>query len=88
MKEKKEIWFKRKAYGWGWKPATWQAYLVITIWLFSLIFTFVQADKNSHSVSDTLYSFILPALALTLIAWLIQYYKGESPRWQWGNKTK
>ncbi|MDO8563468.1 MAG: hypothetical protein Q7R87_00485 [Nanoarchaeota archaeon] len=80
-----KYWFKRKAYGWGWKPTTWQAYLVITIWVFSLIFTFIQIDKNSHSVSDTLYSFVLPALTLTLIAWLIQYYKGEKPRWQWVN---
>ena len=37
----KGYWFKRKIFGWGWAPATWQGWLVITIFVgFILMLSF------------------------------------------------
>jgi len=77
-------WFKRKLFGWGWTPATWQGFLVIAVYLFLIIFDFHRIDSLSHSESDTLIQFLPHVFILTLVLLLICYEKGETPRWQWG----
>ncbi len=84
----KQIWFKRKTYGWGWTPATWQGWAVIGIYTGAVISSFLKSDENSHSASDTLFSFIPMTILLTLILLAITYLTGEKPSWQWGNKEK
>jgi hypothetical protein len=61
----KRVWFKP----WGWihRPASWQgAVLVLSAAVFC-VQVFVAVDRNSHSVSDTLYGvfpFVVPCLML------------------------
>jgi uncharacterized membrane protein YhaH (DUF805 family) len=84
----KKIWFKRRPYGWGWRPVSWQGWLTVFVYLLLIIIKFRYIDRNSHSNSDTLIGFAVPFIILTSILILICYQKGETPRWQWGNKTK
>lgn len=62
---KRSIWFK--AWGWIYRPVSWQG---VTVCLLALVFcvqVFVAIDRNSHSVSDTLYGiypFVVPTLML------------------------
>lgn len=79
-------WFKRKIWGWGWTPATWQGWLSIIIYLALIVTFFNRIDARSHSGSDTLYGCIVPFIVITLILVALCYIKGESPRWQWGIK--
>ena len=74
-----KIWFKRKKYGWGWTPSTWEGWLVITIWIFVFILEF---SKKDNSLPKNII-FILMMIGLLIY---ISYKKGETPRWQWGNK--
>ena len=83
-----KLWFKRKTYGWGWTPSSWQGWLTLIIWSLVMIILFTTIDINSHSASDTLYAFAIPALILTAIIWIICWLKGEKPRWQWGKRNK
>lgn len=77
-------WFKRKWYGWGWTPATWQGW-VLTIVYVALVLTIgFRVDANSHSVSDTLYGIVVPVGILTVVLITICFWRGEKPRWSWG----
>jgi hypothetical protein len=83
----KGYWFKRKLFGWGWVPATWQGWVVILIFL-GLIFWI--AIDFSHTVGDDAPSarqliwFFIQIVSVTLLLIGICWKKGESPKWQWG----
>jgi hypothetical protein len=77
-------WFKRKLYGWGWTPAKWQGWAVIAIYLVVILYTAVDIDSRSHSVSDMMIGLFAPLVVATGILIYICYKKGERPRWQWG----
>ncbi len=79
-------WFKRKKYGWGWTPATWQGWLVLAVYLVFIVRMFRHIDAQSHSGSDTLIGFFIPLIVSTAILLIVCYLTGESPRWQWGNE--
>ena len=74
----KKLWFKRKTYGYGWVPCTWQG------WLFLLVATllFVPLVTRFEDLPRPL--FFLLVILWTLALLLVTYLKGPSPRWQWG----
>ncbi len=74
------LWFKRKTYGYGWTPVTWQGWAVIIIWLIS--FYLVITGVNSELIK------LVSILILTGILIFVSYKKGERPRWQWGEKEE
>jgi hypothetical protein len=77
-------WFKRKVYGWGWTPATWQGWLTLAIFVALIVLNFERIDGASHSVSDTLINVVPETGVLALILIAVCYLTGEPPRWQWG----
>ncbi len=77
----KKLWFKRKSYGWGWVPVTWQGWTILAIWFIPFYFTIKSFD---HEWLKNLAITIL----LTALLIAICYLTGESPRWQWGYKSK
>jgi len=81
-------WFKRKLYGWGWTFGTWESFVVIAFYGVANVFTFVAIDKHSHSGSDTLINFAPMFLMLTALLYLVCYWRGEKPRWQWGKRIE
>ena len=81
-------WFKRKLYGWGWTPATWQGWLVLLVFLVLVTLHASRVDSNSPSVSDTLINFIPQTIILVALLIYICWETGEKPRWQWGNTKK
>ena len=78
------LWFKRKIYGWGWTPVTWEGWLSIIIYITFLIVTFRWAGAYSHSANETFYKVVLPLAILTAGLIYLLYKKGEKPHWQWG----
>ncbi|MBY0328738.1 hypothetical protein K2Q02_01445 [Patescibacteria group bacterium] len=81
----KEIWFKRKRYGWGWTPSTWQGWTIVGVYLAAFIFLGLSVDETNPR--EFALGFILPCIILTVSLIRISYNKGESPRWQWGRDT-
>lgn len=77
-------WFKRKLFGWGWTPATWQGWAVLLGFVALIMLNFRRIDVHSHSASDTLINFIPQTVILTLVLLAICCLTGERPRWQWG----
>jgi hypothetical protein len=84
-----KYWFKRKTYGWGWTPSTWEGWFITIMYIMAALYIFRKIDSTSHSASDTLIGFTYPLILLTFILIIVCYFKGEEPRWQWGkNRTK
>lgn len=75
---KNNLWFKRKTYGYGWTPSTWQGWAVIVVWL--ILFYFAVTKIDSEIVK------LVSILILTGILIFVSYKKGEKPKWQWGKK--
>ena len=74
-----KFWFKRKLYGWGWYPSTWQglAITLMSILIFVFFWTNLMLGKN---ILIDIVAIVVDFIALLLIC----YKKGEKPRWQWG----
>ncbi len=76
-----KLWFKRKTYGWGWTPARWEGW--VTVAVFVALAVWNSLDFTS---STMLFWFFARLVALVAVLIFVCYKKGESPRWQWGEK--
>jgi hypothetical protein len=63
-----QYWFKRKAYGWGWVPATWQGWLTILV----------------EPTGTETFWFVTKLLVWAAALIRVSYLTGEPPKWQWG----
>lgn len=82
-----KLWFKRKLYGWGWTPVTWQGWISIIVFL-GVVFLLSFRVEETSSTKEVLVRFMLPVLGLTILLIALAYKKGEKPRWQWGSPKK
>jgi len=73
-----KIWFGRKKYGYGWVPSSIEGWIVIIIFIALILYFAINIETNPINI---LYM-ILTAVVLIII----NYVKGEKPRWQWGGK--
>jgi len=80
-------WFKRKVFGWGWVPATWQGWTITAIYIALVIALASTLDKYS-SPNEVMFVFALPVVLLTATFLRIAYKTGEPPKWQWGFPKK
>lgn len=76
-----KYWFKRKLYGWGWTPVSWQGWGTVLGYVLLVILL-------SLKLSETTLVFFIALFALTGLLLIISYTKGEKPRWQWGESDK
>lgn len=82
-----KLWFKRKLYGWGWTPVTWQGWLVVLVYIVLIIALVSMREEAIPGNPDSGSSFLVlggPVIVLTLLLIFICYKKGEKPRWNWG----
>jgi len=93
MKDNPEgYWFKRKVYGWGWTPVTWEGWATTLIIIGLIIANAIRLEKYDVPESEFAIYVIAHSLILIVILLGICYAKGEKPKWQWGfpkkDKTK
>ena len=81
MREHKQFWFPAKRYGWGWGlPVKWQG------WLALLAYVVVMAiGVNRWPPSEDMPAFVTVVLAASVAFVLVCWWKGEPPRWRWGD---
>ena len=77
----KKLWFRRKIYGLGWYPVTWEGWVTILIWVILFTFGVVAIDH------EWLKNLIVIILMTGILIWIC-YKKGEKPKWQWGRDNK
>ncbi len=86
MATKKQLWFKRKSYGWGWTPVTWQGWALVGMYIVLLTSEFARITAVANSVGDEIGSVLPEFVFLTFLLIIICYIRGEKPRWQWAGK--
>ena len=72
---KKQYWFRRKRYGYGWTPDTWQGWLATAMFIV-LVVAFSVTLENS-----TLGQFVFTLLFLLVVTMafiMVVYEKGEN----------
>jgi hypothetical protein len=79
-------WFKRKLYGWGWTPATWQGFVATALFIVLVVGILVWATQGTDTEEAALESAALPLLFTFVGFHLLVWYTGPSPRWQWGQE--
>jgi general stress protein CsbA len=84
-------WFKRKIWGWGWVPATWQGWLATVFYVSLILILVLNREESIPENPDSGSNFLvlgLPVILLTAAFIFIAYKKGEKPKWQWGLPDK
>lgn len=84
--QQEKLWFKAKRYGYGWYPATWQGWGVLSMYLFVLITNAIFVSNHAHSASDFLMNFFPQVFILTVFLIIIAEKTGEKATWRWGDK--
>ncbi|MGZ3856749.1 MAG: hypothetical protein ACXVKO_10870, partial [Bacteriovorax sp.] len=84
---KTNLWFRRKRYGWGWTPITWQGWAVTTLFVAVPLAVKLIVKELGYSKDVQNFSLLaaLPLVIVGLVVVCLRY--GERPRWQWGMKT-
>lgn len=76
-------WFPAKRYGWGWgPPTTWQGWVVLVVWIAAFI---VGTIRLHHEHTALVLGY---GLAMTFLLIAICYWKGEPPKWRWGESDR
>lgn len=90
--DKKDYWFRGKAYGWGWgmplKRQGWFVYgAFVAIWLLAL-WILLPSDMLQEPSRQDQIAFWLILLCDVLFLGYFSFRYGEPPRWRWGGKTR
>ena len=74
----KNYWFKRRRYGLGWYPVTYQGWLAIAFYVTVVLVLTFTVDSSQA----------LPVVGFaTLLLVGLCYAKGPKPRWRWGKSS-
>jgi len=74
---RERYWFRKQKHKAGWVPSSWEGWFVMILYLAALVYAFIEIDSKSHSVSDTLFSFVPKFLIFSALLFIIAYLKGE-----------
>lgn len=80
----RKIWFPAKTHGWGWgPPVCWQGWAVVFVYIAAagLGAKIILVDPRRA------YWYFLYMLALTAALIAVSWWKGETPKWRWGDKN-
>lgn len=84
--KKNKLWFRRKNYGWGWTPISWEGWLVtLVVVVIPLLIRLTTKALEFEKSTQYFYTWAsVPILFMALI--LVCFRYGEKPKWQWGVK--
>ena len=81
----KTYWFPAKRYGWGWGlPATWQGWVVLLLWGAAVFEGLWLLRHNPYRPASNIGFVLVMGGVLTLVC----YWKGEPPKWRWGDQSE
>ena len=86
--DKPKYWFKRRRYGYGWTPSTWQGWTVIAAFLFVVIGSASLLIAAYEGVYVRQLVWIYLNVFLVIVVGFIMAFtkKAPSPKWRWGKK--
>jgi len=80
----KSYWFPAKRYGWGWgPPIKWQGWAAVLLWFAALLEGLYVLIHSRYQLAARLGFVAVMSLLLILLC----YWKGEPPKWRWGDRS-
>ena len=83
----KHLWFRRKTYGYGWFPLTWQGWAIIAGYILGILLLAFRVQP-SWTGEQLVWQLFVPVGILFISLITICIKTGEKPRWQWGNRDR
>ncbi len=88
-KNPKNYWFKRRRYGYGWTPVTWQGWTTLVVFVIVLIGSGVvilgDAPQDEFTSETAIYMLVVAASVVMLI--VTSLIKGPVPKWRMGKRA-
>jgi len=78
----RRLWFKRRRYGWGWVPATWEGWAVLAVYVAVVLAAGQLVERADWWGVGAWVTQVVATVALVVIG----FKKGPKPRWRWGKK--
>jgi uncharacterized membrane protein YhaH (DUF805 family) len=84
MPNGKAYWFPAKSYGYGWGPPTrWQGWVSLLLWFAALLEGLYLLIHIGYQLAVRL----VFVAVMSLLFILLCYWKGEPPKWRWGDRS-
>ena len=80
----KKLWFRRKTFGWGWQPSSWQGWGVITLYFLGVLSDALFDKAHTMQTLGQALQFFFRIIIMTTFLLIICYKTGEKPAWRWG----
>jgi hypothetical protein len=75
-------WFPAKRYGWGWGlPRIWEGWVTLSGFFGLLGVGLIVVPPRQSMIGFVAWVAVLTVMLIAICAW-----KGEPPRWRWGNE--
>lgn len=85
----KTYWFKRRRYGWGWFPASWQGWVIVGAYLALILGgAFYFEDSASDNTSEEMTIYLTMVLAASALLLYLSHRFGPPPKWRWGKSAE
>lgn len=81
-----KLWFKRKTYGWGWVPVSWEGWMILVVYIAFMWSITRKITAQTYAENYSIGGFMLSVLIATVLLIVVCYLKGEKPKWMWGKK--
>jgi uncharacterized membrane protein YfcA len=78
-----DLWFKRKRFGYGWVPATWQGWVAVALYVAGIVVA-ARSLPDSHVPPGMLILYFGVLLLWTALFFMLVRRKGPKMRWRWG----
>lgn len=75
-------WFKRRRYGWGWTPCTWQGWALLAVMVLLVVVPGMLMPRGGSAGATV--GFLAWTLLVVAAFVAIAAAKGPRPRWRWG----
>ncbi len=86
--ERKKYLMKRRRYGYGWIPVTWQGWLFLVLQAAIVVVaaTALPAKQAQPTIGELVHFFLIVGFAIASLV-LVSIQTSPSPKWRWGKKS-
>ena len=79
-------WFKRRRFGYGWTPATWQGWVALVALVLLVLAPLPFLPQGEDEGGPNPYAYVFYVVVVVMVFCLLAIKKGPTPHWRWGAK--
>jgi uncharacterized membrane-anchored protein len=88
MTKQNKYWFKRRRYGYGWMPVTWQGFLTVIIYIsIAVAIAFLLEFVPESAIVQVMALYIIGLVILFNSLLKTVHQHGPKAKWRWGKST-